>query len=63
MKEKPKFLIVCGKNKKRSRTAESIFKNDNRFAIRSVGVSLGCSKFGYFLIQFSYLLKFSYIVA
>ncbi|WP_338763531.1 protein-tyrosine-phosphatase [Bernardetia sp. ABR2-2B] len=39
MQERPKFLVVCGKNKKRSRTAESIFKNDDRFAIRSVGVS------------------------
>lgn len=39
MQERPKFLVVCGKNKKRSRTAEFIFKNDKRFAIRSVGVS------------------------
>ena len=39
MQERPNFLVVCGKNKQRSRTAESIFKNDNRFAIRSVGVS------------------------
>ena len=39
MKERPNFLVVCGKNKKRSRTAEFIFKNDNRFAVRSVGVS------------------------
>lgn len=39
MQERPKFLVVCGKNKKRSRTAEFIFKNDTRFDIRSVGVS------------------------
>ena len=37
---KPNILVVCGKNKKRSRTAEYIFKNDVRFNIRSVGVSL-----------------------
>ncbi len=36
---RPNILIVCGRNKKRSRTAESIFKNDDRFSIRSVGVS------------------------
>ena len=39
MKERPNLLVVCGKNKKRNRTAESIFKNDSRFAIRSVGLS------------------------
>lgn len=39
MKSRPNILVVCGKNKKRSRTAEFIFKNDSRFAIRSVGVS------------------------
>ena len=33
------ILVVCGRNKKRSRTAEYIFKNDNRFSIRSVGLS------------------------
>lgn len=31
--------MVCGRNKKRSRTAEYIFKNDNRFSIRSAGLS------------------------
>jgi protein-tyrosine phosphatase len=36
---RPNILVVCGKNKKRSRTAEYIFKNDNRFNIRSAGVS------------------------
>lgn len=39
MTEKPNVLIVCGRNKKRSRTAEYIFKNDSRFSIRSVGLS------------------------
>jgi len=39
MAERPNILIVCGRNKKRSRTAEYIFKNDSRFNIRSAGVS------------------------
>lgn len=39
MTERPNILIVCGRNKKRSRTAEHIFKNDNRFNIRSAGLS------------------------
>ena len=39
MTERPNLLVVCGKNKKRSRTAEYIFKNDSRFNIRSVGLS------------------------
>lgn len=39
MKERPNILVVCGRNKKRSRTAEYIFKNDNRFNIRSAGLS------------------------
>ena len=33
------ILVVCGRNKKRSRTAEFIFKNDSRFNIRSAGLS------------------------
>ena len=37
--KRPNLLVVCGRNKKRSRTAEYIFKNDNRFNIRSVGLS------------------------
>lgn len=36
---RPNILVVCGKNKRRSRTAEYIFKNDDRINIRSVGVS------------------------
>lgn len=39
MTERPNILVVCGHNKKRSRTAENIFKNDSRFTIRSVGLS------------------------
>ena len=39
MTERPNILAVCGRNKKRSRTAEFIFKNDDRFNIRSVGLS------------------------
>lgn len=37
--DRPKILVVCGRNKRRSRTAEYIFKNDNRFEIRSAGLS------------------------
>ncbi|MBA4155760.1 hypothetical protein [Flavobacterium sp.] len=39
MTERPNILVVCGRNKKRSRTAEYIFKNDERFNIRSAGLS------------------------
>lgn len=39
MNNKPNILVLCGKNKKRSRTAEYIFKNDDRFHVRSAGVS------------------------
>ncbi|HQV99872.1 MAG TPA: hypothetical protein PLZ91_06090, partial [Bacteroidia bacterium] len=39
MYQQPNILVVCGRNKKRSRTAEHIFKNDSRFKIRSVGLS------------------------
>ncbi|MGH2553275.1 MAG: low molecular weight phosphatase family protein [Chitinophagaceae bacterium] len=39
MSDRPNILVVCGKNKRRSRTAEYIFKNDNRFSIRSAGLS------------------------
>lgn len=37
--QRPNILVLCGRNKKRSRTAEHIFKNDDRFNIRSAGVS------------------------
>jgi len=39
MTERPNILVVCGRNKKRSRTAKHIFKNDQRFNIRSAGLS------------------------
>ena len=39
MTERPNILVVCGRNKKRSRTAEYIFKNDDRFNIRSAPFS------------------------
>jgi predicted protein tyrosine phosphatase len=39
MTQRPNILVVCGRNKRRSRTAEHIFKNDMRFNIRSVGLS------------------------
>ncbi|MBL7752594.1 MAG: hypothetical protein JNN29_14515 [Chitinophagaceae bacterium] len=39
MTDKPNLLVICGRNKRRSRTAEHIFKNDDRFNIRSVGLS------------------------
>ncbi len=37
--ERPNILVLCGRNKRRSRTADYIFKNDNRFNIRSAGLS------------------------
>jgi protein-tyrosine phosphatase len=37
--QRPNILVICGRNKRRSRTAEYIFKNDSRFNIRSVGLS------------------------
>lgn len=39
MNIKQNILVVCGRNKKRSRTAEHIFKNDPRINIRSAGLS------------------------
>ena len=39
MTDRPNILVVCGRNKKRSRSAEYIFKNDDRFNIRSAGLS------------------------
>ena len=39
MTEIPNILVVCGRNKRRSRTAEYIFKNDMRINIKSVGLS------------------------
>lgn len=37
--QRPNVLVLCGRNKKRSRTAETVFKNDTRFGIRSAGLS------------------------
>jgi predicted protein tyrosine phosphatase len=34
-----KVLFVCGRNNRRSPTAEKIFKNDRRMSVRSAGVS------------------------
>ncbi len=39
MTKRLNILVVCGRNKKRSRTAEHIYKNDNRLNIRSAGLS------------------------
>jgi predicted protein tyrosine phosphatase len=39
MAERPNILVICGRNKRRSRTAEYLFKNDMRFNIRSAGLS------------------------
>ncbi len=39
MSVRPNILVVCGRNKRRSRTAEHLFKNDDRFNIRSAGLS------------------------
>lgn len=36
---KPNGLIICGKNKKRSKTGEHIFRKDLRFNVWSAGVS------------------------
>lgn len=33
-----KVLFVCGRNKRRSPTAEQVFKNDRRLAVRAVGL-------------------------
>ena len=39
MLPRPNILVICGRNKKRSRTAEHIFKHDEHFHIRSAGLS------------------------
>ena len=35
------LLFICSKNEWRSRTAETIFKKDNRFEVRSAGTARG----------------------
>jgi predicted protein tyrosine phosphatase len=44
MNNKPNVLVVCGRNKIRSKTAEYLYKNDNRINIRSVGLSEGSER-------------------
>src|SRR6056297_2868333 len=39
MGEKIKILVVCGRNKRRSKTAESIFRKETKFKIQSAGLS------------------------
>lgn len=39
MNPKPHILFVCGRNQWRSPTAERIYRNDSRIAVRSAGVS------------------------
>ncbi len=39
MKDKPNILVVCGRNKRRSKTAERIFWKSQQFNIRSAGLS------------------------
>ena len=36
---KPKILFVCGRNKRRSPTAQNIYKKDGRIQVRSAGTS------------------------
>ncbi len=38
-KSKPNILVVCGRNKRRSRTAEYLYKNDSRINVKSAGLS------------------------
>ncbi|MCB0661652.1 MAG: protein tyrosine phosphatase [Saprospiraceae bacterium] len=39
LKEKQNILIVCGRNKRRSKTAEAIFRNDPGYNFQSAGLS------------------------
>ena len=39
MIEIPNILVVCGRNKRRSKTAESIFRKEREFKIQSAGLS------------------------
>jgi protein-tyrosine phosphatase len=36
---RPHLLVICGKNKRRSRTAEQLYRQDARVHIRSAGLS------------------------
>ena len=39
MKDRLNILFVCGRNKRRSKTAEQIFRKDNRFNVHSAGLN------------------------
>ncbi|MGB1204408.1 MAG: hypothetical protein ACPG5B_02110 [Chitinophagales bacterium] len=39
MKDKFNILVVCGRNKRRSKTAEMIFRKERSFNIQSAGLS------------------------
>lgn len=39
MKTTPNLLVVCGRNKRRSKTAEAIYRKENEFKIQSAGLS------------------------
>lgn len=39
MKTMPNVLVVCGRNKRRSKTAETIFRNAQAFRVQAVGLS------------------------
>lgn len=39
MSKKPHILVICSRNKKRSLTAERMYKNDQRLVVRSAGTS------------------------
>ncbi|WP_116127771.1 low molecular weight protein tyrosine phosphatase family protein [Lewinella sp. IMCC34183] len=35
----PRLLFICSRNEWRSRTAETLYRNDDRFAVRSAGTA------------------------
>ena len=39
MKHKLNILVVCGRNKRRSKTAEMIFRKERNFNMQSAGLS------------------------
>ncbi len=39
MKETPNILVVCGRNKRRSKTAEALFRKERTFQMQSAGLS------------------------
>jgi len=44
MRERLKVLFVCAMNKQRSVTAERLYRNDPRVAVRSAGVRAGAER-------------------